>query len=115
MTDDTLKRRQGYIPQAEVIITEITADFNAWLLTRKFAPTIQALKQKLNSLKDAEIATQRKKTPELLENEAAELGDRIIQKITNQFAHHLRNANGSTQESIAMISSIFQLEQETND
>ncbi|MFT5863116.1 MAG: glutamyl-tRNA reductase [Flavobacteriales bacterium] len=115
MTDDTLKRRQGYIPLAEVIITEITADFNAWLLTRKFAPTIQALKQKLNSLKDAEIATQRKKTPELLENEAAELGDRIIQKITNQFAHHLRNANGSTQESIAMISSIFQLEQETND
>lgn len=115
MTDDTLKRRQEYIPQAEAIITEITADFNAWLLTRKFAPTIQALKQKLNSLKDAEIANQRKKTPELLENDATELGDRIIQKITNQFAHHLRNANGSTQESIAMISSIFQLEQETND
>lgn len=115
MTDDTLKRRQGYIPQAEAIIAEITADFNAWLLTRKFAPTIQALKHKLNSLKDAEIVNQRKKTPELLEKEATELGDRIIQKITNQFAHHLRNANGSTQESIAVISSIFQLEEETND
>lgn len=115
MTDETLKRRQGYIPQAEEIISEITADFNAWLLTRKFAPTIQALKHKLNSLKDAEIISQRKKTPELLEKEATELGDRIIQKITNQFAHHLRNANGSTQESIAIISSIFQLEEETND
>lgn len=115
MTDETLKRRQGYIPQAEEIISEITADFNAWLLTRKFAPTIQALKHKLNSLKDAEIVNQRKKTPELLEKEATELGDRIIQKITNQFAHHLRNANGSTQESIAIISSIFQLEEETND
>lgn len=115
MTDDTLKRRQGYIPQAEAIIAEIIADFNAWLLTRKFAPTIQALKQKLNRLKETEIVNQRKKTPELSENEATELGDRIIQKITNQFAHHLRNANGSTQESIALISSIFQLEQETND
>jgi glutamyl-tRNA reductase len=115
MTDDTLKRRQEYIPQAETIIAEITAEFNAWLLTRKFAPTIQALKQKLNHLKETELVNQRKKTPGFSENEAAELGDRIIQKITNQFAHHLRNANGSTQESISLISSIFQLEQETHE
>ena len=112
MTDATLKRRQGYIPQAEAIIEEITADFNEYLQTRKFAPTMKALKLKLNEVQAAEIENVRKKTPDFSEATAEAMSKKIIQKITNQFAHHLRNANGSTEESLALINSIFQLNQE---
>lgn len=110
MTDATLKRRQGYIPQAEKIIEEITAEFNAWLQTRKFAPTIKALRNRLQEVQATEIENVRKKTPDFSEASATAMSDKFIQKITNQFAHHLRHANGSTEESIALINAIFQLE-----
>ncbi|TVZ52550.1 glutamyl-tRNA reductase [Dokdonia sp. Hel_I_53] len=112
MTDATLKRRQGYIPQAEAIIEEITADFNEYLQTRKFAPTMKALKLKLKEVQAAEVENVRKKIPDFSEATAEAMSKKIIQKITNQFAHHLRNANGSTEESLALINSIFQLNQE---
>lgn len=114
MTDATLKRRQGNIPQAETIIAEITAEFNAWLQTRKFAPTIKALKVRLKEVQATEIENVRKKTPDFSEATAQAMSDKIIQKITNQFAHHLRHANGSTTESLALINSIFQLEDSTD-
>src|SRR5690606_39169994 len=41
MTDETLERRKSYIPQAEEINKEIETEFNSWLETRKFAPTIK--------------------------------------------------------------------------
>ena len=111
MTDATLKRRQGYIPQAEAIIKEITDEFNAWLQTRKFAPTVKALKARLKEVQAAELENVRKKTPDFSEATATAMSDKIIQKITNQVAHHLRHANGETEESIALISTIFQLDQ----
>lgn len=110
MTDATLKRRQGYLPQAESIINEITGEFDAWLQTRKFAPTIKALRNRLQEVQATEIDNVRKKTPDFSEASATAMSDKIIQKITNQFAHHLRHANGSTEESIALINAIFQLE-----
>ena len=110
MTDATLKRRQGYIPQAQAIISEIIDEFDTYLQTRKFAPTIKALKTKLQEVQTTELDNVRKKTPDFNEASATAMSDKIIQKITNQFAHHLRNANGNTEESIALIKSIFQLE-----
>lgn len=115
ITDQTLKRRQQYIPQAERIITEIRTDFDAWLETRKFAPTIQSLKRKLTALKETELANQRKKTPDFNEAEATILSDRLIQKITNQVAHHLREANGSTAETIALLENVFQLDSKDDE
>lgn len=111
MTDDTLKRRQQYIPKAEAIIAQTTKEFKAWLSTRVFAPTIQALKSKLNDINALELNNHRKKIDSFNEEQAAVITDRLIQKITNRFANHLRTANGSTQQSIELIEAIFQLEQ----
>ena len=52
ITDDTLEKRKAFIPNAEAIIEEIMADFNTWLNTLKFVPTIQALKHKLTDFKN---------------------------------------------------------------
>ena len=114
MTDDTLKRRQAYIPKAEAIIGEIKDDFKAWLKTRKFAPTVQALKTKLVQIQEQELTTHRKKVADFNEDQAQIIANRLIQKITNRVANHLRGANGSTEQSIDLINAIFQLESEND-
>ncbi|TQD40617.1 glutamyl-tRNA reductase [Haloflavibacter putidus] len=114
MTDKTLEKRKAFIPQAEEIIAEVKGDFNAWLETRKFAPTIKALKSKLRTMKDAEIDFQRKKISNFNNDQAEIVTNRIIQKIMNQFANHLREDADTTDESLALIQKVFQLEDISN-
>lgn len=114
ITDDTLEKRKAFIPSAEAIIDEIMSEFNAWLDTLKFVPTIQAIKHKLTDLKNSELNTQRKKIADFNEDQAELITNNIIQKITNQFAHHLREDSNSSDESIALIKKIFQLETTNN-
>lgn len=114
ITDKTLEKRKAYIPAAETIIYEINAEFNAWLDTLKFVPTIQAIKHKLTDLKNSEFSTQRKKLDNFNEEQAELISSNLIQKITNQFAHHLREDSNSSDESIELIKKIFQLETTKN-
>ena len=109
VTDDTLERRKEHLPQAELIISEVKADFLAWLETRKFAPTIKALKSKLQQIKSEEIDYQRRKNNQFDENQAEVLSDRIIQKITKHFANHLKADDTATNDSIEVIQKVFQL------
>ncbi|WP_461533843.1 glutamyl-tRNA reductase [Sinomicrobium sp.] len=110
MTDETLERRKTFIPQAESIIEEVQDEFTKWLGTRKFAPTIKALKKKLNTLKDAEVDFQRKKIEDFNDEQAEIIGSRIIQKITTHFASHLKENHESADESLELIKKVFQLD-----
>jgi glutamyl-tRNA reductase len=110
ITDETLERRKAHIPVAEAIIEDIKSDFNAWLATRKFAPTIKALKHKLTDFASAELDTQRKKMADFNEIQAEVISNNIIQKITNHFAHHLKGDDVSTDDSLELIKKVFQLE-----
>lgn len=115
ITDDTLERRKQFIPQAEAIIDEIKEAFYEWLDTRKFAPTIKALKKKLEQLGKEEIDYQGKKIADFHPDQAEVISQRIIHKITRSFASHLRQANGSTEASIELLNKVFQLEDATSD
>ena len=115
ITDETLERRKEHIPLAEIIIEEIKSDFNAWLSTRKFAPTIKALKHKLADFASAELDTQRKKMSDFNEAQAEVISKNIIQKITNHFAHHLKEDDVSTDDSLELIKKVFQLEATTDN
>jgi len=110
ITDDTLENRKKHIPQAEIIIEEIMEEFSTWLNGRKFAPTIHALKAKLNSIKDGELNFQRKKLSNFDEEQAELISQRIIQKITNHFANHLKDSDTMVDESIEWIEKVFQIE-----
>ena len=111
ITDETLERRKNHIPLAENIIEEVKLDFNNWLETRKFAPTIKALKHKLNDFAVAELETQRKKIADFNEAQAELISNKLVQKITNHFAHHLKYDTFSTDESLELIKKVFQLEE----
>ncbi len=112
MTDATLEKRKDCIPKVNAIIEEQKEEFYEWLHTRKFAPTIRALKEKLNTFAEGEIDYQSKQLKNFDENQAKIFQERLIHKITRQFASHLRYANGSTQEGIDWIERMFDLEVE---
>ena len=46
LTDAALDERKKYIPQAEAIIAEVKEEYLEWTRLRKFAPLLQALKEK---------------------------------------------------------------------
>ncbi|WP_348811931.1 glutamyl-tRNA reductase [Flavobacterium maritimum] len=110
MTDETLENRRAHIPAAEAIIEEVKEEFIVWTKARKFAPTIHALKQKLNAIKDSELNFQSKKIADFNEEQAEIISNRIIQKITTHFANHLKDDNTMVDESIEWIEKVFQIE-----
>lgn len=114
ITDETLENRKQHIPLAETIIKEVKLEFNSWLETRKFAPTIKALKSKLLDFKNAELITHRKKISDFNEEQAEIISNKLIQKITNHFAHHLKDETVSTNDSLELIQKVFQLEPTKN-
>jgi glutamyl-tRNA reductase len=110
ITDVTLENRKKHIPAAEAINNEIKEEFNSWMNARKFAPTIHALKEKLNLIKDNELDFQRKKISNFDEEQAEIISNRLIQKITTHFANHLKDSDTVVDESIEWIEKIFQIE-----
>ena len=110
MTDETLENRKKHIPAAEAIIEEIKAEFTLWTKARKFAPTIHALKEKLNAIKKSELDFHSKKLVDFNEAQAEIISARIIQKITTHFANHLKDDNTMVDESIEWIEKVFQIE-----
>ena len=78
--------------------------------TRKFAPVIKALKNKLKTIKEEELDFQSKKQIDFDADQVHEVSDRIIQKITKQFANHLKDADVDADTSLALIQKVFQLE-----
>tara|TARA_R110002050_G_scaffold64647_2_gene140472 strand:+ start:20687 stop:22009 length:1323 start_codon:yes stop_codon:yes gene_type:complete len=113
MTDDTLEKRKESIPQAEAIIEEVKDEFIKWLETRKFAPVIKALKKKLKTMKDEELDFQSKKISDFNSVQADIISERIIQKITKQFANHLKDTEIDSDTSLELIQRVFQLELES--
>jgi glutamyl-tRNA reductase len=63
----------------------------------------------MNEIKDAELNFQRKKLSNFDEEQAEIISARIIQKITNHFANHLKDEDTMVDESIDYINKIFQL------
>lgn len=110
ITDDTLENRKRFVPQAMEIIDEVKKDFYRWTQARKFAPTIHALKSKLEEIKVNELNYHRKKMENFDESQVDLVSSRIIQKITTHFANHLKQEGTVLDESIEWIEKVFQLE-----
>lgn len=109
ITDETLENRKKHIPAAEAILEEIKEEFITWTKGRKFAPTIHALKAKLNEIKISELNFQSKKIADFNEEQAEIISARIIQKITTHFANHLKDDDTMVDESIEWIEKVFKI------
>jgi len=76
---------------------------------------IKALKMKLHTMKNEELDYQAKKMSDFNPEQADVISERIIQKITKQFANHLKGSNGYANESLELIQKVFQLEVNPNE
>ncbi|MEZ4875261.1 MAG: glutamyl-tRNA reductase [Flavobacteriaceae bacterium] len=110
MTNQTFNQRKEQLPLAQSIIDEVEAEFQTWAQQREYAPTLKALKDKLAEIKTGELDFHKKKVEDFHEVHAELLADRLIHKITTQVASHLKQANGSSQESLALLKEVFNLE-----
>jgi glutamyl-tRNA reductase len=112
MTDDTLERRKVYLPIAEAIYQEIITDFINWVDHRKYASTLAALKERLSQFKEEEINFQVKKNKSAAKSCEAfdDFGDRLVQKITKQFANFLRETDSDIEDRMKLIEAVFELE-----
>ena len=109
VTNETLENRKTFIPDAELIIDEIIEDFYLWVESRKFAPTVNALKVKLKKIQEQKISLLKKKTSSFNDDSVKEVSEHLIQKITNQVANHLRDSD-DFEEELESIKTIFQLD-----
>ena len=108
VTNNNLEQRKKFIPEAQKIIQEIVEDYYLWIETRKFAPTVNALKVKLKKIQENKIKLLKKKTSSFDDNNVKEVSEHLIQKITNQVANHLRDSD-DFEEELESIKTIFQL------
>jgi len=109
VTDLNKENRKKFIPDAEKIIQEVTEDFELWIETRKFAPTVNELKTKLKKLQSDKINTLKKKSSNVDEDNLQQVSEHLIQKITNQVANYLKESKEFDKE-LKSIRNIFQLD-----
>lgn len=110
ITDATIEKRKQEVPKAEAIIDKYKGEFNEWIANRKYVPAVNALKESLKTIQNDELNFHAKKIDNFNAEHAEQVTNRMIQKITTQFVKHLKDESTSVDQSIAVISKIFNTE-----
>lgn len=111
ITDKTIETRKQEIPIAQEIIEQYKEEFNDWISYRKFVPAVNALKESLQTIQGHEIDFHRRKINNFNEEHAEIITSHMIQKITTQFVKHLKDEETAVDQSIEVISKIFNLKE----
>ncbi|MDP3313738.1 glutamyl-tRNA reductase [Lutibacter sp.] len=111
ITDKTLEIRRNEIPAAELIIEKHKNEFNEWISTRKYVPAVNALKESLIAIQNDEISFHSKKIKNFNAEHAEYVTARMIQKITTQYVKHLKDEETAVDQSISVISRMFNIEE----
>ncbi len=109
VAEESMARRQAEIPRAEAIINEIIDEFYLWLESRRVAPTLQAVREKMDDWKERELQNLQKKFPKLSTEEADAFASQMLNRITGQFARQLKNG-ADINNDLRTIHHIFELE-----
>lgn len=109
IAEESMEKRRSEIPAAEAIINQMIDDFYIWLESRRVAPTLQAVRNKMESWKSKEVQNLLKKFPELNAEHADILADQLLNRITGQFARQLKNGPDINND-LRTIHHIFEIE-----
>ena len=97
LTNDALKKREQFIPQANEILDQVKAEFFQWVDHRKFAPTLKALKKKL-------LDGQQK------EQEKTQEFSQIVYRLTGKVASYLKENPSKADQTMALLQHVYQLD-----
>ena len=114
-TDKTLELRKKEIGKVEEILEKHKGEFEDWFSHRKNIPAINALKKSLEMIKNEGIDYHKKKISGFNSEQAEIVSSHLIQKITTQFAKHLKQNNSSANQTIDVLAKVFNIEKMINE
>lgn len=109
VTDEAYKKREKEVPLVKQIIEDENSNYELWLSEQKVVPTIKALTQKFESIREDELNFFKHK----IETDDFDKIDNMTRRIVNKIAafsiEHLRDHHTSD-EVAEMVSEMFKLE-----
>lgn len=113
-TDEAYQKREKEVPLVKNIIEEELNQFGLWLSEQKVVPTIKALIQKLDTIRDEEMDFFRNKISGDDVDKVENLTRRIVNKIAAYSIEHLRDHHHSD-EVTNLVEDMFKLKTEKKD
>jgi glutamyl-tRNA reductase len=114
VTDKAYRKREENIPKVKEIIVEELNDYKHWLRTQKVVPTIKALTQKFEDIRQDEFDFFKNKIKETDSEKVEYLTRRIVNKIAAYSIEHLRDHHESDRIT-QVVSEMFKLETHVSD
>lgn len=110
MINDNLAQRSAQLPVAKEIMNSYIAEFNEWVNSRKMVPTLKALNQKLKAYKDNQLQKMVKELNINDEETVQVITDKVVQKLTSNFAGYLRENSQNFDQDLDFIQQVFKLD-----
>ncbi len=114
VTDQAYQKREENIPLVKKIIDDELTDYENWLSTQKVVPTIKALTQKFDDIREDEFAFFENKITNTDRDKVENLTRRIVNKIAAYSIEHLRDHHQSEQIT-KVVNDMFKLETNAHD
>lgn len=108
--NETLQSRKSEIPKVETIIRLKMWEFEDWIESRKYVPAIEAFRERMEFLREHEEKQLLRKNAVI--NGHDSVSDRLIHKMTGQFAAHILENPASADQVIELMNKMFHLELE---
>lgn len=114
VTDAAYREREKNIPLVKEIIESELNDYEHWLHTQKVVPTIKALNQKFEDIREKEFAFFEHKISPKDREKVENLTRRIVNKIAAYSIEHMRDHHEAEQIT-HMVNEMFELKAPAND
>ena len=111
VTDEAYKKREEEIPLVKHIVEDEIASYKLWLNEQRVVPTIKALTQKFESIRENELNFFKNKIQTDDFSKIEYMTRRIVNKIAAFSIEHLRDHH-SSEEVAKMVEEMFKLEAE---
>ena len=113
VTDEAYQKREKEVPLVKNIIDQEFSDYKLWLNEQRVVPTIRALTQKFENIRDDELNFFRNKISTDDFDKIENLTRRIVNKIAAYSIEHLRDHHHSD-EVTELVEKMFKLEYNKN-
>src|SRR5699024_3128963 len=114
VTDRAYREREKDIPRVKKIIDDELVDYKNWLSTQRVVPTIKALTQKFDDIREDEFEFFKNKITDSDRDKVENLTRRIVNKIAAYSIEHLRDHHQSD-EVAQVVEDMFKLKPASKD
>ncbi|HEX6982097.1 MAG TPA: glutamyl-tRNA reductase [Balneolaceae bacterium] len=111
VTDEAYRKREENVPLVKKIIDDELTDYTNWLSKQKVVPTIKALTNKFDTIREDEFEFFKNKISDTDKEKVEHLTRRIVNKIAAYSIEHLRDHHESEQVA-KVVSDMFKLKPE---